>query len=85
MPCLVVDGCKRPLPHYSTDGDGMLELIAKMLSLYWEIEIIYGFGGYVVTFFNSKTGKEVTACGEEVPETVGKAVYEALTGKEWRE
>ena len=71
------------IPHYSTDGNDMLELINEMLERGWKIMTIYSYGEYTVWFENSQAGIKVSAEHKKLVTAVALAAYKALYGEEW--
>ena len=84
------------IPHYSTDGNAMLELDKEMLNKGFGVYVCYESDGmfYGACYDNSHMldGNEEIDCvsggGEDKhsePLARALAAYEALTGKEWSE
>ena len=77
------------IPHYSTDGNAMLELDKEMRARGWMLVVVrnmekegasarYYQGGQVVTFPLPTKHKEIETA-------VALTAYKALTGKEWQD
>ena len=73
----------KDIPHYSTDGNAMLELDREMREWGWFLLLRRVDVAWQVTYFKHEGGH--TRFGDSMPETVALAAYEALKGKEWTE
>ena len=75
------------LPHYSTDGDAMLDLDEEMRARGCSLYVLRDIKGYVVMYWSRE--KDGYLCGrgeaDTMPLAVALAAYKALTGKEWVE
>ena len=68
------------LPHYSADGNAMLELDAEMQERGWWLEVRQRA---CVAVYTSYDGVVARAVADTMPEAVALAAYKALTGDEW--
>ena len=82
---------QRGVPHYSTDGNAMLELEKEMRAREFDIKIEF-FPAYGKTpetwdveFMGRDNNYYVYDVVGEMPYAVALAAYKALTGKEWTE
>jgi hypothetical protein len=75
------------LPHYSTDGNAMLELDREMRGRGWRIELWYADAENVYVAHYEKPGSDFIAEGKAETEPLARALAAcyALTGKEWTE
>ena len=77
------------LPHYSSDGNAMLELIGEMVKRDWSIDVMHlpCDNAYEVSFHTKDEWGNYSVMEEAValtlPLAVALAAYKALTGKEW--
>ena len=69
------------LPHYSTDGNAMLELDAEMRARGWQLETAFWGNVHFARFCHGQP--QGSMCAEKLPKAVALAAYKALTGKEW--
>jgi len=78
------DDCRvGEVPHYSTDGNAMLELDVVMRGLGWILLVFYA-GVYCANYHNEKDVEiEFPAEANTMPKAVARAAYYVLTGKEW--
>ena len=83
--------CETPLPHYSTDGNAMLELIEEMWKYDIEINIRSMPYGNTSKQFEASTFGVVSerwlteAFAKTMPLAVALAAHKALFGEEWEE
>ena len=89
-----VDELNVRLPHYSTDGNAMLELDREMRARGYKhhIHSVSGYRGdekveELEVVFYKNHNEQVTAwrSEKEMPMIFAKQAYKALTGKEWCE
>ena len=76
-----------PIPHYSTDGDAMLELDREMQERGWETSIYRYNNGRVVANCRAASysfGNNHSIANIE-PLARALAAYKALTGKGWND
>ena len=77
------------LPHYSTDGNAMLELDKEMQERGWLIRSMMVFTNDIFVgysfFEDGEMVKTVAGHAETEPLARALAAYKALTGKEWQE
>ena len=71
------------IPHYSTDGNAVLELIGEMQRVGWKLKIHIFSDEVWVHIFNLDSFYCVAE--NTMPKAVALAAYEALKGKEWTE
>ena len=74
---------QRGVPHYSTDGNAVLELIGEMQRVGWKLKIHIFSDEVWVHIFNLDSFYCVAE--NTMPKAVALAAYKALTGKEWSE
>jgi hypothetical protein len=76
-----------PLPHYSSDGNAMLELDREMRGRGWMLEIYFADASdeYVVDYEKPNEDIFYSGLADTMPKAVALAAYHALTGKEWTE
>ena len=83
-----MENAKKRLPHYSSDGNAMLELIGEMDSRGFRAAMDLLPSGctrkYKVGLYGDK-GFWADAYADSLPLAVAFAAYKALTGKEWSE
>ena len=76
-------------PHYSTDGNAMLELSREMRARGWLLRLYAYMGYFSANFFGVTEDMRYirnNAKADALPEAVALAAYKALTGgKEWSE
>ena len=71
------------VPHYSTDGNAMLELDREMRARGWELSTDYIRSyGFTALYMNARSD-EHKATADTMPLSVALAAYKALTGEEW--
>ena len=75
------------VPHYSTDGNAMLELDKEMRGRGWMLEIYFADASdeYVVDYEKPNEDIFYSGLADTMPKAVALAAYRALTGKEWVE
>lgn len=73
------------VPHYSSDGNAMIELIEELQYLDWEVSIRFEEGKYRAIFWKHKLQKYAENLFFTMPKAVALAAYKALTGREWEE
>jgi len=78
---------KGPLPHYSTDGNAMLELDREMRERGYRLDYrCIGDNEFEVGYFRiSETSLERYCAENNEILARAKAAYKALTGEEWEE
>ena len=79
------DGNEVYLPHYSTDGNAMLELDREMRERGWRLSVVFNYEGYYVYYDNPEKGMKVSDKHELLTKAVALAAYKSLKGKEWTE
>ena len=80
-----VDELNVRLPHYSTDGNAMLELDKEMRERGWSIQITYILPENKYEASYEGDYREVVAVADTMQLAVSLAAYEALTEEEWEE
>lgn len=84
---------KYPVPHYSTDGNDMLELDREMQKRKWDLTVWRESAIFYAVY--ERTDKDWTkedvnyvsigVPAKTMPEAVSLAAYKALKGEEWSE
>ena len=74
------------VPHFSTDGNAMLELDKEMRERGYCFRHIFvvGSNNFEMTYY-SKNDNTFTGEADSMPKAVALAAYKALTGKEWQD
>ena len=72
----------KDIPHYSTDGNAMLELDREMRERGYGLAIFAGTNAFNARYA-SNDGDLHESYADTMPEAVTLAAYHALTGKEW--
>lgn len=75
------------VPHYSTDGNAMLELDREMRERGWEVTVFYEWNGKFSAEYETRRPEAnlVRAEAETEPLARALAAYKALTGEEYAE
>ena len=73
------------IPHYSTDGNYMLELDREMREREWMLLLNLSRSNRkdFVAIYQADGERTAHGIAETIPEAVALAAYHALTGKEW--
>ena len=79
-----------PFPHYSTDGNAMLELIGEMTErqgFILDLDLYLYPSEICSLFWRLPKQRQITyySKADTLPLAVALAAYKALTGKEWSE